>query len=85
MASDLRAAILAKLDELAADHQPCDPGADCLHRAVDAVRALLERHRPDGEFCGECDWVRPCSSERAIAEALGIRDAAGARLEAGQC
>lgn len=47
MAADLREVILAKLDELTADHQPCDPGADCLHRAVDALRAVVDLHHPE--------------------------------------
>lgn len=90
MASDLRAAIEAKLDDLADDHKSlvedpelgCCPGG-CVYQAVEAVRAVLTRHQPDGEFCGECDWVRPCGTVRVIAQALGIRDASGARVEAG--
>lgn len=82
MASDLGAAILAKLDEYAQDHQPCDPGVDCLHRAVDAVRAVVERHLPDPLLSGRvhctCGPVRyPCENLRAIAEALGIREVSG--------
>lgn len=73
--ADLRDAILAKLDDLAADHQPCDPDADCLHRAVAAVVAVLDIHteRADGWCtCGRSRWV--CHEIRAIGEALGVSD-----------
>lgn len=38
---------MARLDEYKDDHQPCDFGADCMHRAVDALRAVVERHGPE--------------------------------------
>lgn len=72
--ADVRDLILAKLDDLAEQHQPCDPGADCLHRAVDGVRAAVEMHQrsPSGGWCGCGRWVWPCGDLRAIATAMGI-------------
>lgn len=60
--ADLRAAILAKLDEYAADHQPCEPHWDCLHRAVDALRAVVEAHELVPAPVRGRMWCRECGA-----------------------
>lgn len=83
--TDLRKAILAKLDDWDNDHDTlyC-PSKGCIHDAVVALRAVVDLHAPgtrlgSEDTCTGCElrgvgtaWLDRCKTLVAVAEALGI-------------